>query len=150
MSGRLAPVERLRIVAVCPACSRPAPPPLLALPAAVLEQLDASGPCSARRLADRLHRRDAAVRAALHELAAAGVVRLEQPTRSPRSQRWAIVSEERGRAWDARETPSTRVEGLSLPLAALVGSDGLGRLLGLAALGLLAAAVVVAVRRTKT
>jgi predicted ArsR family transcriptional regulator len=135
---------------VCAACGRPLPPPLPDLPAELLDRLDRVGPTSARKLADALHRRDADVRAALHELADAGVVRLEQPTRSPRSRRWAATAEARGRAWDAHENGGEGVAAVSSVLgglAALVASDGLGRLLGLAAAALFVAAVVLGSRR---
>ncbi|HZQ03700.1 MAG TPA: hypothetical protein VFA88_06755 [Gaiellaceae bacterium] len=130
----------------CPCCSRPVPPPLEPLPALVLGQLDVEGPASSRRLAGALHRRAADVRGALHELAAAGVVRLEQPTGSTRSQRWTVVSEARGRGWDAHGGTSGGEDGFAVAgavvaaLAALTGSGGWPRRLVLAAA--LAAALV--------
>jgi hypothetical protein len=88
---------------VCQECQRPIPPGLPPLPELVLGELDRHGATSAEQVARRLRRRTADVRAAFHELADAGLVRLEQPTASPRSRRWALVGHEngRGRAWDA-------------------------------------------------
>jgi len=132
--------------AVCPACSRPIPPELTPLPALVLEQLDRDGPTSARQLAKQLGRRQVDVRNALHELRAAGLVVLEQPTNSARSQRWAGTAAELlgGRAWDAHESGSEPPHGfadagaLVALLAALTSSGGWTRRLTLGvALGLL-------------
>ncbi len=90
---------------VCPECRRPIPPGLPPLPELVLGELDCHGATSAEQVARRLRRRTADVRAAFHELADVGLVRLEQPTASPRSRRWALVGHEngRGRAWDAHD-----------------------------------------------
>ncbi len=98
----------------CPGCGRPIPPPLLNLHADVLALLDREGPLSARRVAATLHRRAVDVRTVLHELAEEGLVLLEQPTGSPRSQRWQPTgaAARRGRAWGADDAATGRQDGV--------------------------------------
>jgi hypothetical protein len=112
---------------VCSHCGRPTPPALLPFEELVLGELDRHGAISAERLARQLHRRTAAVREALHALADVGLVRLEQPTASPRSRRWALVGHTngRGRLWDARVVaPATSADLISQSVFFAAGKRG--------------------------
>jgi hypothetical protein len=116
---------------LCPHCQRPIPPRLPPLAELVLGELDRVGATSAEQTARRLRRRTADVRAAFHELASIGLVRLEQPTPSPRSRRWAVVAHENGdgnghgRVWDARVVaPATSADWISQSVFFAAGKRG--------------------------
>ena len=82
----------------CEACGLPVPADG-SLPDRLVAELR-DGAASGRTLASRLHRRRADVMEALHELESVGVVTLERPTRSTRSEHWTLRRE--GTAWEPR------------------------------------------------
>jgi hypothetical protein len=101
----------------CEECGLPVPTEVESLAAQLVGELR-QGATSGRTLAGRLHRRRDDVMHALHELADAGIVALERPTRSRRSEQWSLKVG--GATWDPHGGASEVSRG-STPAITLVG-----------------------------
>jgi len=105
----------------CEQCGFPVPVEDESLASQLVAELR-QGAASGRTLAGRVHRRRLDVMRVLHELADAGTVTLERPTRSSRSEQWSLQA--RGARWEPHTAPlgSPRDSGADTMLLGLLAA----------------------------